>query len=316
MRRSRWAAALIAAIAAAGIIVAVPAQATSYRYWTYWSGTETGWTFSSVGPASASPEDGDVEGWRFALSEGLGGQGAKPGQEPAAIFEQVCAGTPEIAGTKRIAVLIDFGTAADAPPEQTPPAVAGHCAQVPPGSTGSQVLQQVADIRSEGGLVCAISGYPSGECAPAVADSPEVASPKLSEDKDEVTKPPKEKKSKSPSTAAQPKPTPTPEPKSARPTTEESSAASSESTSEPTALKDPEKADVAKQRSRQPPKSTSPTPEVTPANPSPSDEAIAAPTEAASSVGSAGPSAWTLGGALLFLGLAVWAGYRYRQRQR
>ena len=316
MRKSRWAAALIAAIATAGVIVAVPAQATSYRYWTYWSGTEAGWVFSSVGPASASPEDGDVEGWRFALSEGLGGQGAKPGQDPAAVFEQLCAATPELSGTKRIAVLIDFGTAADAPPEQTPPVVAGHCAQVPPGYTGSQVLQQVADIRSEGGLVCAISGYPSGECAPAVADSPEVASPKLSQNKDEVTKPPKEKKSKSPSATAQPKPTPTPEPKSARPKTEKSSAASSESTSEPTASKKPEKADVAKQRSRPSPESTSATPEVTSASPTPSDDAIAAPTEAASSVESAGPSAWTLVGALLFLGLAGWAGYRYRQRER
>jgi hypothetical protein len=171
---------VVAAAVATTIGLGQPfAVASAYRYWTYWSATATGsWTFSPVGPASAVPRDGAVEGWRFAVSTGTRGQGAQPRIPPAEAFQRFCGAVSPRAGTKRVAVVFDFGDATDAPPGQTPPASRGACAQVPTGATGSQLLQSVADVRAEGGLVCALGGYPVGECAPAVADPQAGSAPK------------------------------------------------------------------------------------------------------------------------------------------
>ena len=162
------------ALAVALLIVssAVGAQATSYRYWTYWSGSGETWTFSPVGPSSAVPVDGSVEGWRFAVSAGVGGQGAKPTLNPTDVFQDLCGDVAVAAGVKRVAVLIDFGSATDAPPGQSPPSPTGGCAQLPENHTGGQALQEVGQVRVEGGLICGINGYPQGECAPAVTDRP------------------------------------------------------------------------------------------------------------------------------------------------
>ena len=62
-----------------------------------------------------------VEGWRFAVSQDAADKAAQP--RGAADFAAICAGTPAAAGTKRIALVIDPGTAADAPGGATPPAV-------------------------------------------------------------------------------------------------------------------------------------------------------------------------------------------------
>ena len=35
-----------------------------YEYWSYWTGGSS-WTYSAVGPASHSMQDGTVEGWHF-----------------------------------------------------------------------------------------------------------------------------------------------------------------------------------------------------------------------------------------------------------
>jgi hypothetical protein len=43
-------------VLAVTVASAAPAQATSYRYWTYWHGQGSGWVFSSYGPA-ARPAD-------------------------------------------------------------------------------------------------------------------------------------------------------------------------------------------------------------------------------------------------------------------
>ncbi len=180
-RGSAFAAAAI--VVAASLVVAPAGQAAAYRYWTYWSGSGAGWTFSQVGPASSVPRDGGVEGWRFAVSTGVRGQDAEPRLPAGEAFDRFCGDVGPKAGMKRVAVVFDFGDSADAPPGQTAPQARGTCAQVPKGHTGGQVLQQVADFRVEGGLVCAIAGYPAGECAPAVADpaSPTAASPTAAE---------------------------------------------------------------------------------------------------------------------------------------
>ena len=179
MIRARAIAVAVAMLLMGGILGTASAQATNYRYWTYWSGSGQTWTFSPVGPSSAVPADGAVEGWRFAVSAGVGGQGAEPTVAPAVAFRQFCADVPAASGMKRVAVVIDYGSASDAPAGQSPPAATGGCAQLPENNTGGQVLQQVSDIRVERGLICAINGYPQGECAPAVSDKPSAtASPK------------------------------------------------------------------------------------------------------------------------------------------
>lgn len=318
MRRSRLAATLIVATVASGVFATVPGQATSYRYWTYWSGTDTTWTFSAVGPASALPADGAVEGWRFAVSAGLGGQGAQPGQTPAAAFGDFCAETPQRSGTKRVAVLIDFGGTADAPSGQSPPNVVGHCAQVPLDFSGSQILQQVAEIRSESGLVCAIAGYPAGECAPAVADSGRSPSAEPSDSKrgNAATSRPKAKESKPTAAANQPEDAPSPQRTAAKPTATAESGESGEGSSPPVATKKSPQDKEAAQRNQQSRKPTTQTLEPGSASVTPSEDLAVARTEASGSDGAGGPSLWTLSVVLAFVGLAGWAGLRYRRRWR
>jgi hypothetical protein len=164
-------------------LAANPASATAYRYWTYWTGAGSTWTFSQVGPASTVPKDGTVQGWRFALSTGVRGETEEPRISPAAAFDQFCSGTAARAGSKRVAVIFDFGDPSDAPPGQAPPPARGVCVQAPSDAVGSTILREAADVRVEGGLVCAIGGYPVGECAPAVATPSPRASASASPDR-------------------------------------------------------------------------------------------------------------------------------------
>lgn len=163
---------VVAALAAGSWLVPAPASATSYRYWTYWSGAGPTWAFSQVGPASAVPKNGAVEGWRFAVSTGTRGQEAQPRIAPKTAFAQFCGEATPPAGQKRVVIVFDFGDASDAPPGQSPPQSRGTCVQIERDATGAEILSQAADIRVEGGLVCAIGGYPRGECAPAVTPTP------------------------------------------------------------------------------------------------------------------------------------------------
>jgi len=152
--------------------LSAPASGAAYRYWTYWSGAGSTWTFSQVGPASALPKDGSVEGWRFAISTGIRGEQAKPRIDPASAFTQFCSGTQATPKTKRVAVVFDFGDASEAPSGQQPPLARGVCTQLPLDAVGSSVLRAAADVRVEAGLICAIADYPVGECAPSTSASP------------------------------------------------------------------------------------------------------------------------------------------------
>ena len=160
---------LLTALLLAGFapVAAAPAYAdTGYRYWGYfhWAGPE-GWEFATKGPADYTPEDGAVEGFRFAVHVG------QTAREPRTDgdFESICADTPAEDGQKRVAVVIDYGLAEDAPEGDEPPAPRGDCAVVPTNATGAQVLQAVAQVRiGQSGLTCGIDGYPAGECGPEV----------------------------------------------------------------------------------------------------------------------------------------------------
>ena len=148
-----------------------PARAdTAYRYWAFYVAQGGSWQFSQRGPASEYPVDGEVQGWRFGI-QAEAAHGLPP--RAAADFATLCAATPAAANEIRVGIVLDFGTAADEPAHERPPAsVVRGCVRVRAGDSGAAVLQASAQVRigtgGDGGLVCGLDGYPRSECAPAV----------------------------------------------------------------------------------------------------------------------------------------------------
>ncbi|MFI0779661.1 SCO2322 family protein [Streptomyces sp. NPDC021212] len=150
---------------------AAPAQAEGYRYWSFWQrgGDGGGWTYAAQGPSAARPGDGDMIGFRFAVSEDSR-DAARP--RGTARFDAICgADSPAKRGTKRIAVVLDFGTAQDAPDGRTPPKSRTACARVGADATAGEALAAVAKpLRyNSSALLCAIAAYPKSGCGEAVA---------------------------------------------------------------------------------------------------------------------------------------------------
>lgn len=141
------------------------ADATSYRFWSYWIGGSD-WTFSTQG-AARRPADGTVDGWRFAISPDSA-SALSPRHSPS--FNRLCKGTPAQEGQKRVGLVVDYGTPEDAPDGESPPSMITSCAVVPEDANGYAVLTTVAGLRSEGGLICGINGYPPTECGESVSD--------------------------------------------------------------------------------------------------------------------------------------------------
>ncbi|WP_137989540.1 SCO2322 family protein [Streptomyces vilmorinianum] len=169
--------------AAAGVVLtlaaASPAQAGGYRYWSFWESDGGGnWAYATQGPATARPADGDAIGFRFAVSEDTS-DASRPGAAPD--FTALCSGTERKAGTKRVAVVVDFGSAADAPQGETPPDPARKtgCAQVREDATAAEALAAVAKpLRYDSAaLLCGIAGYPAKGCGEQVAETDSGANP-------------------------------------------------------------------------------------------------------------------------------------------
>ncbi|KUN32036.1 MULTISPECIES: SCO2322 family protein [Streptomyces] len=145
-----------------------PAGATGYRYWSFWERTGGHWTYATQGPAFVRPDDGAVQGFRFAVSADSADASRPRG---TADFDTVCAGTPADPGTKRVALVLDFGTRSDAPSGETPPARRTACARVPSDATTADALAAVAKpLRYDANaLLCAIAGYPREGCGEQVS---------------------------------------------------------------------------------------------------------------------------------------------------
>ncbi|MEU3350191.1 SCO2322 family protein [Streptomyces sp. NPDC037389] len=173
-------------VGAAAVLGAAPAHADGYRYWSFWQSPTAGgsWTYATQGPATLRPADGSVVGFRFAVSKDSA-DAAKP--RGAADFAAVCAGTPAEDGGKRVAVVLDFGTPADGPAGETPPAARSACAKVGADGSAADALAAVAKpLRYDSGaLLCAIAGYPKSGCGEKVdAGKPTKATePKAADDK-------------------------------------------------------------------------------------------------------------------------------------
>ncbi|MEU7482453.1 SCO2322 family protein [Streptomyces sp. NPDC042319] len=167
-RIARGAGALVLAGTATGL-AAGPAHADEYRYWSFWTADapahgKSPWSYATEGPSTARPEDGGAVGFRFTVSADSA-RAATP--RVAADFDAVCGGTKAADGRKRVAVVVDFGTAADAPKGETPPAAREKCARVPEDASAGEALAAVAaPLRYDSSaLLCAISGFPEKGCA-------------------------------------------------------------------------------------------------------------------------------------------------------
>jgi hypothetical protein len=139
-----------------------------YRYWNYFHLDNGAWAFSDKGVGQYTPKDGEVEGLRFGTST------ASAGIEPRAdlnevTFDTVCLEDAP-AGQKRVALVLDFGTEADADGAEVPEPRA-LCAVVPAKATTLQAIESVLDVRAEGGMMCAIDGYPVKGCGTPVKDA-------------------------------------------------------------------------------------------------------------------------------------------------
>ncbi|MEU2250322.1 SCO2322 family protein [Streptomyces sp. NPDC019224] len=167
-RRVARAAALLVAGAVLAVLGAGTAQAAGYRYWSFWEGTASGWSYATQGPSLVRPEDGSVQGFRFSVSAD-----SQDASEPrrAPDFAEVCADTPAKDGSKRVAVVIDPGTAADAPDGETPPPPRTACARVAKDASSAEALAAVAKpLRYDASaMLCAISGYPATGCGEQVS---------------------------------------------------------------------------------------------------------------------------------------------------
>jgi hypothetical protein len=159
----------------AGGIAAAPAQAASYRYWGYFHLTKGAWTFAQTGAAQDTPANGAVEGWRFAVAD----ESSIRAPRATPTFAALCTGTAIKTGTKRVALVLDFGRPADSADGATPPAARSACVTVPEKATGADVLVAGgATLRVSKALDCAIDGWPATGCGDAVANvSAAAASP-------------------------------------------------------------------------------------------------------------------------------------------
>lgn len=151
--------------------LSAPARPDSggYRYWSFWKqGDEPGtWAYATQGPSVLRPGDGDVLGFRFALSAD-----SEDAAQPRARtrFSRVCDGTAPKSGHKRVALSIDFGTSAHAPRGESPPKPREACARVADDATAADALAAVAQpLRYDSAaLLCAIDGYPKRGCGEKV----------------------------------------------------------------------------------------------------------------------------------------------------
>ncbi|MDB1087783.1 SCO2322 family protein [Streptomyces sp. ACA25] len=158
---------------AALLLGSAPAQAdgTGYRYWSFWqAGADGEWEYATQGPGTLRPADGDVLGFRFAVSVNSS-DAHRPRAAPD--FAAVCGDTPEEPESRRVALVVDFGVPEHAPGEERPPQPEPRttCAQVADGSTAGEALAASAPpLRyNSDALLCAIAGYPSQGCGEQIA---------------------------------------------------------------------------------------------------------------------------------------------------
>ena len=156
---------LILVILATTLVATPPAIAAEkgWRYWGYFQAGpgKTSWTSAMTGP-TVDVADGSVEGWSFVFSSE-----AVPSIAPKAKpdFASICANTKADEDTKRVALVIEFGSKAYAPKGEKIQKRIIRCVRTAKESQGIDILGQVVKIRSaSSGLICGLKNYPAKEC--------------------------------------------------------------------------------------------------------------------------------------------------------
>lgn len=170
----RWVAALLALLLSTLLVRAgagAAHAADGYKYWNYFHVKAGRYVFAKTGPGDFVPANGSVEAYRYGLSSTAAGLAPRTAPTTYAV-DDLCKGSSAEAGEKRVGVLIDYGTAADAAKGEKPPEPRAACAVVPTKANGQQVLDAVADIRLDKQLLCGIDGYPVKSCAVTVGNPP------------------------------------------------------------------------------------------------------------------------------------------------
>ena len=140
------------------------AAETGWRYWGYFQAApgEASWTAAMTGP-TVNVADGSVEGWAFTFSNEAIPNAKTPKVAPS--FAKICGKTKPVAGKKRIAVMVDFGSAVLRPKGESTPRLIQRCVVAENSALGVDVLGQAVRIRAQGsGFICGLNGYPAKEC--------------------------------------------------------------------------------------------------------------------------------------------------------
>lgn len=148
-----------------GITFAPSANAAGkgWRYWGYYQAAPgaTKWTAAMTGP-TVDVADGAVEGWSFVFSSD-----DVPSIAPAIKpdFNAICGKTKADKDTKRVALVIDYGSSAYAPKGEKVQKGFTTCVRTAKTSQGIDVLGMAVKLRAaKSGLICGINGYPKKEC--------------------------------------------------------------------------------------------------------------------------------------------------------
>jgi len=147
-------------------IIAIPASHAAtkgYRYWGYFQAApgSTHWKAAMTGP-TVDIADGAVEGWSFVFSSD-DVPSVAPMTKPS--FAAICGSTKADPDTKRIALVIEFGSPVYAPKGEKIQKPIVQCVTTAKSSQGIDVLGQVVKVRSaSSGLICGLNGYPKKEC--------------------------------------------------------------------------------------------------------------------------------------------------------
>jgi len=128
--------------------ISIPSSnaATGYRYWGYFQaapGAST-WKAAMTGP-TVDIADGAVEGWSFVF-----GSDDIPSLAPRVMpsFSKICGKTKADKDTKRIGLVIDFGSSAWAPKGEKVRKTITTCVRTAKDSQGIDVLGQVVENKS------------------------------------------------------------------------------------------------------------------------------------------------------------------------
>jgi hypothetical protein len=145
--------------------------ADGYKYWNYFHVQGSKYVFAKTGPGGYTPKDNAVEAYRYGTSTTANGL---PPRADLGVYTigKICGDVHPGTGKKRVGVLLDYGTGADAASGETPPKPRAACAVVPDNATGEQVLDKVAEVRFQKQLVCGIDGYPVKTCSVTVPNPP------------------------------------------------------------------------------------------------------------------------------------------------